>query len=200
MNTQLHFHHLNRLLSRVLAVLFVLVLVAVPLAQPAAAAGDEFSCVQYYTVQERDTLNSIAKKFTVKFDDLIAANELKEPYTIFVGQELCIPKKSKIGAVGTGSSGATTALSFTITHNKNGFVIRTSNFPEKSNFLVKVDNLATPVVEWVKAGKLATKNNSTSSFGFTLPDDLLKANFLHICLKNQRTNDLFCKYSVRYVP
>jgi LysM repeat protein len=200
MNAQMQFRHPARLCSRVLALLFILALVTVPLAQPAAAANGEFACVQYYTVQERDTLNSIAKKFTVKFNDLVAANKLKEPYTIFVGQELCIPKTSKIGAVGTGSSGATTALSFTITHNKNGFVIRTTNFPEKSNFLVKVDNLASPQVEWVKAGKLTTKKDGPTSFAFTLPNDLLKANFLHVCLKNQRTDDLFCKYSVRYVP
>ncbi len=200
MKAHLRFRQITHLIYSPLVVLLILIFVSAPLAAPVSAASSEFSCVQYYTVGQKDTLNSIAKKFSVKFNDLVQANKLKEPYTIFVGQDLCIPKSSKIGAVGTGSSGATPALSFTVTHNKKGFVIRTSNFPEKSNFLVKVDNLATPAVEWVKAGRLVTKKDGSASFAYVLPNDLLSANFLHICLKNQRTDDLFCQYSVRYVP
>jgi LysM repeat protein len=190
----------SRWISRITSLFLLLGFLLAGLPQAAQAARSNATCVQTYTVQNKDTLNSIAKKFTVKFDDLISANNLKEPYTIFVGQKLCIPKASKVGAVGTGDPGATKALSYTVTHNKNGFVIRTSNFPDKSNYVVKVDNLATPGVNWVNVGRLNVKDDDSVTRTYLLPKDLLKANFLHICLKNQRTNALFCQYSVRYVP
>lgn len=183
-----------------LASAMVLAIVLAGLPQNTAAAASNSTCVQMYTVQKNDTLNKIARRFAVKFNDLVKANDMKEPYRIFVGQELCIPRHSKLGSVGTGDSGATMALYFTIRHTKKGFVIDAVNFPAKSSYVVKIDNLATPEVDWVKAGRLNVKKTGEVKVAYELPKDLLSANFLHICLKDQRSDALFCKYSVRYVP
>ncbi len=165
-----------------------------------AWAADEIPCVQYYTVQKNDTLNSIARKFSVKFNELVQANKLKEPYTIFVGQRLCIPKTSKVGPVGIGDWGTTDALYFTVRYTAKGFVITAVNFPPKSHFLVKIDDLAVPGIEWVKIGKLKVKKTGQVEVAFELPEALRSATFLHICLKNQINDGLFCKYSLRYIP
>lgn len=44
-----------------------------------------------YTVQQGDTLSAIAVRFGVSIDDLMAANRISDPNSIFAGQELRIP-------------------------------------------------------------------------------------------------------------
>ena len=44
-----------------------------------------------YTVQAGDTLSAIAVRFGVTIDDLMAANQIINPDSIFEGQELRIP-------------------------------------------------------------------------------------------------------------
>jgi LysM repeat protein len=192
-------HWTTQTVRLLLASLMILAIVLVGLPQNTAAAASS-SCESIYTVQKNDTLNRIARRFSVKFNDLVNANDMRQPYRIFVGQQLCIPRYSKVGAVGTGDTGATMALYFTIRHTKKGFVIDAVNFPGKSNYLVKIDDLSTPEVDWVKAGRLNVRKTGQAEFSYELPKDLLDANFLNICLKDQRSDALFCKYSVRYVP
>lgn len=61
-----------------------------------------------YTVQENDTLFSIALQFDVAPNDIVAANTLADPNNVFVGQELLIPGYQP-GAAAGGGSGASTA-------------------------------------------------------------------------------------------
>jgi LysM repeat protein len=183
--------------------LFLFLILAITLAvwpPVVRAAESDTACVQTYTVVKGDTLNSIARKFSVRFVYLVEANKLKEPYTIFIGQKLCIPKSSKVGVGGTGTEGAFSALSFTVSHTKKGLVITTTNFPEKSNYVVKIDDLSTPQLDGIKIGRLVLKKGGSDKQAYDLPDKLLKATFLQVCLKNQINDQLYCKYSVRYVP
>jgi len=45
----------------------------------------------FYTVRPGDTLHSIASRWELPLDSLIAANNLETPFTIFVNQQLSIP-------------------------------------------------------------------------------------------------------------
>lgn len=45
-----------------------------------------------YTVQDGETVGSIAQKFQISIDSLAQANNLKDPYFIVAGQKLTIPK------------------------------------------------------------------------------------------------------------
>jgi LysM repeat protein len=49
-----------------------------------------------YTVQPGDTLSSISAKFGVSMEAIIAANGLKNPNAIYVGQVLTIPKPGSV--------------------------------------------------------------------------------------------------------
>lgn len=188
-------------ITRILGLLVILTICFSSMPLTTYAADSENTCRLTYIVAKGDTLNSIARIFTVKFDDLVSVNDLKEPYRVFVGQQLCIPKLSKIGPVGaTGTIGAAEAMTLSIVHTPQGFVLTGSNFPEKSNYVIKVDDLATSEVKWVTLGPYKIKDGGTGIAEFSLPKELQKANFMFICLKNQRTDELFCKYSVRYVP
>lgn len=46
----------------------------------------------YYIVQPGDSLYKIAQKYNVPLRDLIAANAIQPPYTIYPGQRILIPK------------------------------------------------------------------------------------------------------------
>lgn len=45
----------------------------------------------FYTVRPQDTLNRIAGRWQLPVESLIASNNLKVPYTIYIGQQLSIP-------------------------------------------------------------------------------------------------------------
>jgi Predicted glycosyl hydrolase len=46
-----------------------------------------------YIVRKRDNPVTIAKKFKVSYDDLLAANHIDDPHKLKVGQKLIIPAK-----------------------------------------------------------------------------------------------------------
>lgn len=48
-----------------------------------------------YTVAKGDTPMTIARKFKVPFDDLLAANHIEDPRKLRIGQKLIIPAKAK---------------------------------------------------------------------------------------------------------
>ncbi|MBX9976503.1 LysM peptidoglycan-binding domain-containing protein [Cytobacillus firmus] len=45
----------------------------------------------FYTVRSGDTLYGISRRWEIPADSLIAANNLKPPYTIYIGQQLSVP-------------------------------------------------------------------------------------------------------------
>jgi LysM repeat protein len=49
---------------------------------------------KFYTVAKGDTPVTIAKKFKVPYDDLLAANHIDDPRKLRIGQKLIIPVKS----------------------------------------------------------------------------------------------------------
>ncbi len=49
---------------------------------------------KFYTVAKGDTPVTIAKKFKVPFDDLLAANHVDDPRKLKIGQKLIIPVKA----------------------------------------------------------------------------------------------------------
>ncbi|MDN5345470.1 MAG: hypothetical protein PWQ18_1584, partial [Clostridia bacterium] len=52
----------------------------------------------YYTVQSGDSMYTIAQRFGVSLNDLIAANpQVKDPNLIYPGQVLCVPKVAPPG-------------------------------------------------------------------------------------------------------
>ena len=45
----------------------------------------------FYHVQSGDTLYEIARRWGLPLESLISANNLRPPYTIFIGQQLVVP-------------------------------------------------------------------------------------------------------------
>jgi len=64
-----------------------------------------------YTVQQGDTLYSIALQFDVSPNEIVAANTLSDPNNVFVGQELLIPGYQPAGASNTNTGAGSAASS-----------------------------------------------------------------------------------------
>ena len=60
---------------------------------PTLAPGGK-NCAGFYVISEGDTLYSIARRFGVSLDDLMAANSDIDPYNMHIGMKLCIPPKN----------------------------------------------------------------------------------------------------------
>ncbi len=66
----------------------------IPTATPTAAPG---VCGETYTVQAGDSPFSIAEKCGVDLDDLLELNDIDDPRSLRVGQELKLPPQSTEG-------------------------------------------------------------------------------------------------------
>lgn len=71
--------------------------VAAALLQPAAAQAPaerpEEAAVGYVTVLPGDTVYAISRRYDVAVKDIIALNDMKEPYTLFVGRDIRLPSR-----------------------------------------------------------------------------------------------------------
>ena len=68
---------------------------AIPV-KPVAESSPKTDSKKSYVVAKGDTPLSIAKKYKIPFDDLLAANKIDDPTKLKIGQKLVIPvKKTK---------------------------------------------------------------------------------------------------------
>jgi LysM repeat protein len=80
----------NRFLSLLLALVVAIGVMGVA-AQPARAA----SCAFYHTVSAGESLSWIGSYYGVSWPTLAKNNNIKSPYTIYVGQQICIPSGAR---------------------------------------------------------------------------------------------------------
>ena len=66
---------------------------AIPV-KPVAETSPKADSKKSYVVAKGDTPLSIAKKFKVPFDDLLAVNKIDDPHKLKIGQKLIIPVKT----------------------------------------------------------------------------------------------------------
>ena len=85
---------MNKLLrSTLLTLLALIVLVSPVLAQENSSSGP------IYVVKAGDTLWTIARKFYVSYDELLAVNELNASSSIIPGNQLVIPGLEDFGGI-----------------------------------------------------------------------------------------------------
>jgi LysM repeat protein len=171
-----------------LILLTLAILSAAVFALPAKSALAAATCQTYYTVKAGDTLAAISIKYNVLVDDMVKANKLFDPYmTIYVRQSLCIPVKPRPFTSAT-STANRVAADYT-TKLKGGLIyLYLRNFPNYSSFNVKV---GPPPGE--KLSQLNTRNNTNINVSYKLPDKLLKAKQVIVCLKNMMTDFNICR-------
>ena len=178
--------------ARLVSSLVILALLLAAAPQPAQAAADA-TCSQYYSVQSGETLTFIASKFNVTLTELANANNLKDPYVIFVGQQLCIPGATSTSTTTTTTTSTTTGFKVESKDFKT-IVVTVTNFPKKVVYIVKGKNAYRGHDEWFKIGRVKTTKTGSNSVTLRLPKELRGKDFMQICLKNAITDAVTCQY------
>lgn len=184
--------HLSFRISRGVAILMALSLLAVFIPQPVSANYDPDKCAYIYEVRRGATLTSIAKAYGTAPNQIAYINDMDRPYTIYVGQKLCIPEKDKKGLSKLASKYAdAAAVYFTAGRSGNDIIIYTYNYPE-TTVLIKGENAGASGWKLVKIGSInIAKIGNQHSLRFQLPTELRVPNLL-ICLKSKNTGYLQC--------
>jgi murein DD-endopeptidase MepM/ murein hydrolase activator NlpD len=160
------------------------------------------TCVATYTVVSGDTLSAIALKYNTTIQAIAAANDLKEPYTLTIGQKLCIPAGTTSGTpVSTPGStpppgSSSTNPSFSATFSGRFVTIKTTNYPRKNFY--SVNGFLPGKQNKYIVGYLNTSKSNTMQQTYQLPKDLRNVRNLTICLKNRVYDNVQCnRYSLQ---
>jgi hypothetical protein len=178
----------RRLSTIALSLLLVLALLAAAL--PAAVLA-QTTCARYYTVQSGDTLSKISVTYDISVAELAAANNLKEPYTLYVGQQLCIPgaaPSTTTTTTTTASSNQKISAEFTATT----VTLKLTGLGKKTNFIVRARKYERSNDTWYKFGRFNTNNKGNATVTLKLPRALWDATYIQICVKNSFTDKVEC--------
>ncbi|MCI0519860.1 MAG: LysM domain-containing protein, partial [Chloroflexi bacterium] len=182
MNVKTMSNPFKKLASRLLIVLLALAILAGTAPLPVRAAA-EATCAQKYTVQSGDTLTKIAATYNITVTELANANEIKEPYTLYVGQVLCIPAGATT-TTSSASSSSSKSADMTIERKGNTLVIKITNYPKKSVFVVKVKDAFRTYDTWYKMGRVKSDKAGAGKATLKIPKALLDHDEILVCLKN----------------
>jgi LysM repeat protein len=197
--------HQKRLSTRLVHgwfILLILVLVVSLLPQTASAtsmekasSAKEEECSRTYEVRRGDTLAKIALWYGMPAGQIVELSGMRKPYTIYVGQRLCIPKKAEKGALKLASRYTDAyAVYFAAGRAGDDVLIYIYNYP-KTDVLVKVDNASDLTWKLVTVGDINTaKLGNNRLVRMKLPAELRQAKYLFVCLKDQTTSNLQCVY------
>jgi LysM repeat protein len=188
----------SRRLAQMLVVLLVLSLLAALLptaASGATLAAEEVKCSRHYGVNRNSTLKKIADAFGYTPAQIAEANEMKSPYTIYVGQSLCIPSKKVSDLKSVPSSNANAKAVYFVAGRQGDYILlHMYNYP-KTTVLIKAADAAGGKFYKVSTITDASVFNG-KSLRYKIPSDLLSANKLKICLKDRTTSHLQCVYQL----
>jgi len=172
------------------SLLLALALLAVSLPQPAAAQ----TCSRNHTVAAGETVSNIAETYKITTTELAAANDLKEPYTIYVGQVLCIPASTTTTTTtptgGTTSTSTSPELLVAISGNK--ILVSADNYPKQNTYNVRVGEKGSTYGKWVRLGRVRSRKDGSLDASFLFPKGLRNSRVLDICLKNLTSDDVSC--------
>ena len=172
----------------VLAVFLAASVLVVPSRLPVRAA----TCTVNHTVASGETISSIAEKYKVTYQAIATANDLKEPYTITVGQVLCIPGAT----TATTTTAATTSNkpTYETTYDGKFLTVTISNLPKKSIFYIKVGSGLPRDADLQKIGMMHTRKNTSATKSYRLPKSFADVRVLTVCFKNAKTDANQCQY------
>lgn len=177
---------------RWIAIFLALSLLAALIPQPASAKYNPDDCAYIYQVPRLATLTSIAKAFGTNPKQIAYINGMHQPYTIYVGQRLCIPEKDKKGLSNLASKYTNLpAVHFTAGRSGNDILIYTYNYP-KTEVVIKGENAGATGWKLVDIGSFnIARIGNQRALRFKLPTELRVSQLL-VCLKSMNTSYLQC--------
>jgi LysM repeat protein len=182
--------------SRWLAVLLLISLLAALLPMSVLAGTAEgVKCARYYDVNKNSTLTKIASAFGYTAGELAWANDLRKPYTIYVGQKLCIPEKitKSVPKAYQSVNGSVKAANFVAgLTSDNKILLHPYTYPNTTVFIKVRSDGANPG-KWYKIGTLTIGSSGNGkTYTYKVPTDLQGNRSIQICLKDRTTSYLQC--------
>jgi LysM repeat protein len=181
---------------KVFGILLILALLTAMLPQQILAAPTaKAKCTPTYQVKRGDSLKKIGDRFGYDARQIVYINSWNPPYTIYVGQNICIPEKNDSSAPKIDNK-YINALAAYFTAGRSGanILIYTYTYP-KTSVLVKVRDASGAGKNFYNVGSIniaQVGNGKTSRF--KLPAQLQNAKQLQVCLKDRTTSYLQCAY------
>ena len=174
-----------------LSLLLVLAILVAALPAVALAAPYAATCSSNYTVKSGDTLSKISLTYDVSSAEIAAANNLKEPYTLYIGQVLCIPGSA------TPTTTATTATSssqkITATFTGIQVTLKVTGLTKNGRFVIKGRKYDRNDSSWYRFGHLKLNKNGAGTITLNLPRILRDPGRIQICFKNATNNKVWCQ-------
>ena len=189
-------HVLSNWPVKVFGLLLILALLAALLPQEISAAPlAATKCTPTYQVKRDDTLKKIGNKFGYAPNQIVYVNNWKPPYTIYVGQNICIPQKNDSNAPKLENKYINAlAAYFTAGRSGKNILVYTYTYP-KTTVLVKVRDASQAAKNFYKVGTInIAQAGNRHTYRFKLPTQLQNVRQLQICLKDQQTGYLQCVY------
>ncbi len=183
----------RRLGLKAFSLLLVLALLTASLPVVALAAPSAATCARNYTVQSGDTLSKISVTYDVSIAELATANNLKEPYTLYIGQQLCIPGSTTTTTTTSSSSSSSSSEKLTITLENDKIVVKVSGLTKNSAFVIKGMKYDRGDTSWIKFGNLKTDKKGNGSVTLKLPKHLREGSYLVFCVKNLLNDKVECQ-------
>ena len=166
-----------------------LVLAALPVSTASAVV-----CKYKHTVQAGETLHYIAQLYNVNWLDIAKANDLKDPYTIAVGDKLCIPGGE---APAEKPDKDKKEASMEVYSGLGHVLVAVENFPAKTPYYVRLEVPQTGVQ--LKIGNFRTNKEGDFTDYFPVPSSLRRYPEMIVCVKNAFTDAASCvKYEDVY--
>jgi len=178
-----------------MAIVAVFILAAVFTAVPVRTAMAA-ECAVNHVVTSGETISSIAVKYDVDYQVIATANNLKDPYTIFINQTLCIPASSSSSGSSSSSSSSSSTTStrgFELTRDATRIYVSTTGFKKERSYFVKIRNAGTRNIVWYKLDDiLLTQKSGSVEASYKLPTSFRLVKIIEVCFKNMENDSLIC--------
>jgi len=174
------------------AILILTMLVSALPQMPAAAVTCKFK----HTVEAGDTIHYLAQLYSVTWEEIAEANDLLPPYTITVGQVLCIPGGSEpAGTTKKDDDGKEPTL--VVEPSLAHVFVSVENFQPKTSYYVRIFPRTQEVS--YRIGVFTTNKEGDFEDWFKIPAFVPRSPTMGVCVKNAWTDAVSCvKYEEPY--
>ena len=168
----------------VLALIVTLLLSALPTMDAAAV-----TCKFKHTVVAGDTITYIGQLYQVDWQEIAKANNISAPYTLAVGQILCIPSGTEPpNTTGGKKDGKVPTLD--VVPSLGHIFVAVENFAPKTPYYVRL--YANRVNLSYRIGNFTTNKEGDWSGWFKVPGFMPRFDEMQVCVKNTWTDAVSC--------
>lgn len=170
-----------------LSVVLALTLLVSALPQmPAAAVVCKFK----HTVEAGDTIHYLANLYQVTWTEIAEANNLLPPYTITVGQVLCIPGGTKPADTTTTKKDDKKQPKLDVVPSLSHVYVSVENFAPKTSYYVRIFPRTANVS--YRIGVFTTNKEGDFADWFKIPGYVPRSATMGVCVKNAWTDAVSC--------